>query len=330
MIQNCINHIAFVVDASGSMGNLAKTVVEVFDKQIQYLAQRSKELNQETRVTVYLFDDLVKCIVYDMDVLRMPSLKGYYKLGGMTALIDATRLAISDLGKTPELYGDHAFLTYVLTDGLANVNTHLAPTLKKELDALPDHWTVAAFVPNQNGIFECKKFGFPAQNIAIWDATSTVGLERAGGAMQAATESFMVARSTGVRGTKNLFQLNTSISAADVAKLEVLSTKEYESLPVRKDSVIKEFVESWTGEYRTGSAYYQLVKKETIQGYKQILLEDKANGKVYGGGQGRKILGLPATEVKVAPADFDKYNIYVQSTAPNRRLPAGTKLIVLK
>lgn len=46
---NYINHIALVLDASGSMQYLAQDVVKVADNQIAYLAQRSNELDQETR-----------------------------------------------------------------------------------------------------------------------------------------------------------------------------------------------------------------------------------------------------------------------------------------
>lgn len=88
--QNYINHVALVLDASSSMRRLSHKVVEVADQQIAYLARRSQELDQETRVTVYVFADQVECVIYDKDVLRMPSLKQMYRVGGMTALLAAT------------------------------------------------------------------------------------------------------------------------------------------------------------------------------------------------------------------------------------------------
>src|SRR5690349_14651809 len=121
--ENYVNHVALALDASGSMAvsGKARALVTVADGLIEYLAARSKELNQETRVTVYTFDERVKCAIYDKDVLRLPSIADFYKIGGMTALLDATLLAIDDLRLTPQKYGDHAFLTYVLTDGKNNV-----------------------------------------------------------------------------------------------------------------------------------------------------------------------------------------------------------------
>lgn len=336
MLQNYINHIVFVVDNSGSMSHLSDTTVEVFDKQIKFLAHRSKELNQETRASVYLFGESVKCLIYDMDVMRVPSLRGYYKADEpYTALLDATLKSVEDLKKTPELYGDHSFLIYVLTDGQNNVNNYLATRVAKELNSLPNNWTAAVLVPDQSGVYEAKKFGFPAQNIQVWSTTKD-GIKEVGDVMTKATENFMQARSTGQRSTKSLFNLDISNLSSKVVKqaLQELGSKDYELFPVafRKPKMpIKDYVESWTKEdYRKGSAYYQITKPETIQGYKQICIQDKLNGKVYTGLNARSLLGLPNHEIKVTPADYGKYDIFVQSTSTNRLLVNGTKLIVMK
>jgi len=101
MIQNYINHIVFVIDASGSMQKISREVIDVFNKQVTYLAKRSQEVNQETRVSVYLFNDTVTCLIYDMDVMRLPKLNGHYHARGGTALIDGVIQAILDLKKPP-------------------------------------------------------------------------------------------------------------------------------------------------------------------------------------------------------------------------------------
>lgn len=311
-----------------------RDVVAVFDGQIKYLAQRSRELDQETRVSVFFFDDGFECIVYDKDVLRLPSLAGLYKVRGNTALIDAAMLAIEDLQKTPELYCNHAFLGYVLTDGEENhSHKYTAANLSKAINGLPDNWTIAALVPNAVGMHEAKRFGFPAQNIQIWSTTDARGVEEVGKAIRVATENFMTARQSGVRGVKNLFNMDmTALTKTNVKKaLDELQAKDYMVLPVRREEAIKDFVESWTKEtYRPGSAYYQLTKKETVQAAKQICVQDKVNGKVYGGIEARNLLGLPSHEVKVAPDDNDKFTVFIQSTSINRKLVSGTNLIVLK
>ncbi|KJY20070.1 hypothetical protein VR46_44215, partial [Streptomyces sp. NRRL S-444] len=161
-IQNYINHVALVLDASSSMSQLSRKVVEVADQQIAYLARRSQELDQETRVTVYVFSDKAECVIYDKDVLRMPSLKQLYRVGGMTALLAATLKSQRELAQTAQLYGDHSFLTFVLTDGQENASHRCpdAPTrdprelvraVATMIETQEDNWTLAVLVPDQMG-----------------------------------------------------------------------------------------------------------------------------------------------------------------------------------
>jgi len=119
-----INHVAFVIDESGSMQRHTSAVVRVFDEQIKTLASQSVKMEQETRVSLYLFNSRkgVTCIAYDCDVLRLPSLKGQYRADGGTPLVHATLTSIMELAQTPELHADHAFLLYVITDGEENRN----------------------------------------------------------------------------------------------------------------------------------------------------------------------------------------------------------------
>lgn len=322
-----------VIDASGSMSHLSDTVVKVFDSQIKYLINRSKELSQETRISVYTFSHKTECLCTDMDVLRMPSLKGLYNPNGNTALLDATATAINDLKQFPQKYIDRAFMVYVISDGENNSGSVSSTDLKDILKNLPDNFTVAYLAPTQNAVFEAKKCGFSPENILLWDATSSVGLEKAAEAINNSTESFMRGRATGVRSTKTLFSLNTNNLKSDIVtkKLDALDPKDYEILLVRKDAVIKDFVESWTkSAYRVGSCYYQLTKTETIQASKGVIVQNKLSGKLYTGDKARELLGLPNTDVKVSPSSFGNYVVYIGSTSINRKLIAGTQLVYIK
>ena len=145
----------------------------------------------------------------------------------------------------------------------------------------------------------------------------------------------MTARAAGVRGTKSLFSLNAAklTPTAVKSKLTELKPFEYEIFPVRAKQQIKPFVESWTGEdYRIGSAFYELNKKETIQSYKQVCIQNRTNGKVYSGLAARQLIGLPNTDVQVDPSDvaYSQFKIFVQSSSTNRNLIPGTQLLVLK
>lgn len=333
MNQNYINHIALVLDASQSMGHIAREVVQVADNQIKHLATRSKELDQETRVTVYVFDyaDNIRCIFYDKDVLRMPSLQGHYRPTGYTALVDATMKSIEDLAKTPELYGDHAFLVYVLTDGAENASRkYNATQLTEKIKGLKENWTIAAFVPNQQCKFEAKKFGFPADNIAVWDTTAQ-GIAEVGEILRTTTDAYMTSRSLGVRGSKNLFNMPTNLAKTDVSKkLSKLHAGQYRMAKVEAVEPIAPFVEKLTKRsYRLGEAYYQLSKPEKVQPGKAVALFEKKTHSVYVGAEARQLLGLPDHEVKVAPAAYPDFEIFVQSGSVNRKLVPDTRLLLL-
>ncbi|MDX2561197.1 VWA domain-containing protein [Streptomyces sp. TX20-6-3] len=342
--QNYINHVALVLDASSSMSHLSRKVIEVADQQIAYLARRSKDLDQETRVTVYVFADKVECVIYDKDVLRMPSLKQLYRVGGMTALLAAALKSQRELAQTAQLYGDHSFLTFVLTDGQENASHRCPDAPSKDRRELvnavaemirtqEDNWTLAVLVPDQTGKHEAMQGGFPKDNIAIWDATSTQGLEEAGQVIQEATEKFMVGRSKGIRGSRAVFSVGAEAvnkDTVEAAGLAPVDPSEYELIAVARDAAIRDWVVESGHTYRTGGAFYQLSKSEKIQARKQIAVLEKKTDRVYAGPEARSLLGLPDVEVRVKPDHNDDFTIFVQSTSVNRKLVPNTRLLLMR
>ncbi|MEU1853378.1 VWA domain-containing protein [Streptomyces sp. NPDC019990] len=341
--QNYINHVALVLDASSSMSHLSSKVVEVADQQISYLARRSRELDQETRVTVYVFASKVECVIYDKDVLRMPSLKQLYRPGGMTALLAAALKSQRELAQTAQLYGDHSFLTFVLTDGQENAShrcedfltrkpRELVQAVAEMMRTQQDNWTLAVLVPDQMGKREAMQCGFPKDNIAIWDATSTQGLEEAGQVIRQATENFMVGRTQGIRGSRAVFSTGADAVNEDTIKAAGLTPVEpskYQLIPVARDAAIREWVIECGHTSRTGAAFYQLSKSEKIQAQKQIAVLEKKTDRVYTGPEARALLGLPNTEVRVKPDHNDHFTIFVQSTSVNRKLVSNTRLLLM-
>ncbi|MER5711341.1 vWA domain-containing protein [Streptomyces sp. NPDC002122] len=341
--QNYINHVALVLDASSSMSHLSGKVVEVADQQIAYLARRSRELDQETRVTVYVFADKVECVIYDKDVLRMPSLKKLYRVGGMTALLAAALKSQRELAQTAQLYGDHSFLTFVLTDGQENAShrcpgapsrdpRELVQAVAEMISTQEDNWTLAVLVPDQMGKREAMQCGFPKENIAIWDATSTQGLEEAGQVIQQATEKFMVGRAQGIRGSRAVFSMGADAVNKDTIKaagLAPVDPSEYQVIPVARDVAIREWVLESGHTYRTGCAFYQLSKPEKIQARKQIAVLEKKTDRVYTGPEARALIGLGDVETRVKPDHNDDFTIFVQSTSVNRKLVSRTRLLLM-
>lgn len=332
-----INHIALVLDESSSMDRYPEQVIRVFDEQIQTLARRSKELNQETRVSVYKFSNDVQCIAFDCDVLRMPSLRGQYQPNGQTALVDGAMQAVKDLKLTPELYADHAYLVYVVTDGMENHSRTRHDALASALNGLPDHWTVAAFVPNSNGAALCERLGFPVNNIQCWDVSSKQGLSDMVTSMSKTTDNYMRMRAAGVRGTKSLFVAQVAAKRSEVtAKLKVVTNPYtvFAHPAFRDKQEIKKFVEERTGkDYMIGSAFYGLVKPETIQSHKRIMLRTIPDGRLYSGttDEVRAVLGMPAgVDLKVQPGQSKDFQIFVESTSVNRHVVPGQEVLVIK
>lgn len=329
--QRLINHVALVLDGSGSMQRHRSNLIKVADEQIRHLALRSEELSQETRVSVYVFDDRVECLIFDMDVMRLPSIADLYSVRGMTALVDATLKSQEDLATTSQIYGDHAFLTFVLTDGMENASRNSYVTLGRALDRAETNWSTGFLVPDSQGEAYVKRLGVSDGSIARWDASSATGINDAVGAIRTATDNFMTARTKGVRGTRSVFSTGVdAVNKATVsAALVPLSSNAYTLHPVNLAGRIDEFIRSMGQNYIAGMAYYQLTKSEKIQARKDIVVVEKGTNKAYSGPEARHLIGLPdGKEIRVRPDANPLYDIYVQSTSLNRKLVPGTKVLV--
>jgi hypothetical protein len=339
--QTLINHVAIVLDASYSMKRHERTVAQVVDQQIRDLNDLSREHNQETRVSVYHFGGrsfngpgTIECLIFDMDVARIPSADGLYRvLNENTALRDAFGKSQDDLATTSTLYGDHAFLTFVLSDGQENASEHVsASDMRRRLGTAPENWSVGFLVPDAAAVRQIEGLGALRDQIAVWDISSAKGLLDAGKKMQTATSNFFLGRAAGVRGTRSVF--STGLDAVNKrsvkTNLEPLNPGSFTLLTSAGDMQIRDLVRDTTGSYVTGSAYYLLRKKETIQPRKKIIVVEKASGKAFTGDNARHLIGLPDGEyVDVRPDANPAYDIYVQSKSVNRKVTPKDSVLVL-
>jgi len=329
---NRITHVNVVGDASYSMSEHADTLIKVIDGHIEHLAERSRELDQDVHISFYDFADDVRCLIYDRDVLRLPSIAKLYRPRGNTALIDATLQSLEELAQTAQIHGEHAFLTYVLTDGQENRSRRRPDELRAKLGSLPKNWTVACLVPDALGKDDAMAFGFAPDNIAIWNPSGRRGVEEAGAVMEQATDVFLDNRAKGVVGTRSLFSTGAEAVNATTVKtaLTPMTVGSYEVLPISRDTDIRLFFSTVRTPFRMGANYYQLTKTETIQPQKEVAIREKATGRFYVGPQARQLLGLGGDTVRVKPTHNPEYDVFVQSTSPNRVLKAGTDLLVLR
>jgi hypothetical protein len=332
--QPLINHVALVIDDSPSMSHLLDTTRRMVNEQIASF--RNPPKGQENRVSIYKFGGEVRCVTFDSNPKFISDASSFLHANiGWTSVRDATMRAIEELDSINIKHGDHAFLVQVMTDGEDNRSKNQAFQVRRRLSLLPGIWTVAALVPNRKGLHHAKLCGFEPGNIEIWDATSKEGMEEVGETMTQTFSGYTAMRATGIRSTKSLFKFKKDITKTDVRKkLERVDDAEYDTLIVRpyyEGWAIKDFVESATKRpYRVGSAYYQLTKPEKIQAGKTVAVVEKSSGRMFSGVSARKMLNLPNYEVKVEPADFTKFDVFVQSTSTNRKLVGNTHLVVFK
>lgn len=364
-IAHKVNHVALVIDRSGSMRPHEGSLLRVADSFVESLKKTSDALGHETRLSIYAFDHEVSCLVWDMDVHNVPSLKGRYTVdNGATALLEATVNSLDDLNnEVSQKYGDHMFLQMTITDGEENasgcsqvgfahhnrlMHRHLVDEWKRKLTLALDqaglrrnkdgkpNWTCGIMVPTIAAKQVAVEYGFQSGNVEIWNANSTTGIEEAIGSIQVATDNLLRSHDRGVSSTKNLFAVGQELSASEVkANLKALDAGKYLLITVDRQSQIREFVTRAGHPYKTGCAFYELSKREKIQVNKQIAVAEKdphtgrMTGKVFSGPAARQLLGLPDTEVSVKPGHNSSYTIFVQSTSVNRKLVAHTKLLLM-
>jgi hypothetical protein len=365
-----INHEVIVLDASSSMLTHASNVVKVTDALIQQLAsQAGMHPDQETRITVYAFSSenyldgqAYQCLIWDKDVLRVPSIAGIYKPHGNTALLATIMKVIDDIKAIPVQYGDHAVLVYVVTDGYENwseyqgnigLESYCGKTIQlpSKIANLPPAWTMAAMVPGLAAKRALQNWGFHQGNIEIWDPSRQDAMDEVGRSLSVSATAYAGMRASGQSSTSNLFSMNAPSTSAIQHVLTPMTPGSYYFEDVTSDDLaqvengrIDQFMELKTGRpYVPGSTYYQMIKRERIQHYKKLAIHVRNSGRVrslatasegvYVGSGARNLLGLPddgRSEVRISPPRAQGYDVYILSTSMNRKLYPGTKVLVMR
>jgi len=341
------NYIGIVRDQTGSMSGLKRAATDDYNSTIQGIREAALSGDIDTIINV------MKCGVgtygrtYDraknihdvmnssVSAVRSLAYNDYDTNGGETPLFDAVGELIEIMEKAPDIHDPNVtFLVLVITDGEDNSSSIWKTKIGEKMRKLQstDRWTFLFRVPKGYGSKLSRTFGIPEGNIYEWSQTEK-GFQDSTNATKAGFQTYYSGLSKGVTSTGKFFVNLNQINQSDVeVNLVDISNKTYIYEVYRFDSpVIKDFMESKTGRpYQKGSAFYQLVKAEDVQDGKSIAIRGKSSGKIYSGVAARRILGLPLYgKFRVQPSGHSDYEVYVQSTSLNRKLPLGTKVLYI-
>ncbi len=136
------------------------------------------------------------------------------------------------------------------------------------------------------------------------------------------------------RGTEAVFLVLSGKSptksrfSGKKSKLERVPPGRFQVMRVDDDCDIKGFVEENGAAFKKGRGFYEFTKAETIQDYKEVVLEENSTGDLYTGGAARKMLSLPESgSWRGRPGALSGHTAFVQSTSLNRKLVAGTRFL---
>lgn len=337
-----VNHIAFVVDRSGSMRRIKAQVVRVFNHQLDTVQRNAQSAGQKTFLSTFMFHSSVdKPRHLATPVERVPRLAPKdFQLGGSTALLDAVGTAITRLQQARGAADKNtSFLVIVITDGHENASRHYKKSLKGLVSKVQKtgRWSLAFLVPpgSQNTL---TRFGIPRGNVTVWDATAT-GAKVMDVKLSTGLSGFYAARASGKKAVTAFF--TTDMSKVDTKRLSTLKdlSRGFARWTVDRERSIRDFVNAKLGAspalrkklgaaYEPGRGFYELTKPETVQAKKTIAILDRKTKAIFGGDQARHVLGMPTgTSVKVKPGNHLGYAIFVESTSNNRKLVRGTTLL---
>lgn len=332
------NYIGISRDHSVSMRSIATMAARDYNAVVATIKEEAAEANQDTIVSV------VKCGVgregiiareavnSSITVLKPLNESDYGATGTSTPLWDSVGDLIEQFEAAPDANDkDVCFLVTAITDGEENssyrwTKARLFEKMKK-LQAT-DRWTFVFRVPKGYARALASN-GVPAGNILEWDTTER-GMAVSTQATKEAFKSYYKGMKEGTKSTDRFYTNVADISVKEIKKALVDISAQVNLWQVNDDSQIRPFCEAKLGQAMVkGAAFYQLTKKEDeVQDYKQIIIRHKVSGAVYTGAPARQMLGLPAYGMaKVAPGDHGEYDIYIQSTSINRKLPKGTTMI---
>jgi hypothetical protein len=258
----------------------------------------------------------------------------YDTRGGNTPLFDSVGELVTLFKGVPDYNDpDVCFLIMATTDGEDNASPRWKSSIAREMRDLQatDRWTFVYRVP-AGYESTLARFGVHPGNIAPWEQNE-VGLRQAQVATTSAISNFYTARrTTGIRSSSTFY---TDVASVPKQQVEASMTDVSSEVKIEENDIgdgirIDDFCRARFRTYRLGTAFYELVKRESkVQDHKLLCVRDRAAGRVYSGRAARQLLGLPgAGTIALKPGQQGDYEIFVQSQSVNRKIPLRSKVLV--
>lgn len=333
-------HIAFCIDESGSVSKIIKPLVEAYNQTVTDIRSAVLDEGQEASMTALAFGDRVlkHRILYAGQQVQTVKPLSYkdFNPSGMTPLFDSVYRAIKKLEELEELdYGKEgiSFVVSVITDGQENdsIDPGVPTTVRLiEEKTGTDRWTFTFLVPNGQEDNFSRSFNIPRGNVQGWDTKTAEGTKKAFIASSVAYRGFFKEKSAGKLSSKSFYSSTVDLTVREARSSLSEITKQVKIITPITTCQIRQCIIDAGLEWIKGAAFYALIKTEKkVQPYKLVALRVKTSGRVYCGQQAREMLGIgqATNTVRLVPGDHGKFDVFIQSTSINRKIPAGSEVL---
>jgi len=330
-------HVAFCIDESGSISGIVKPLVAAYNKNVGAIRDAVLAEGQEATMTALAFGHRTlkhRVLYVGHQVQTVEELKdGDIKPSGMTPLFDSVYRAIKKLEELDDGKEDTTFVINVVTDGQENSSNDpgVRATIREmEKKIATDRWTFAFLVPNGSGLYFAREYGIPRGNIQEWDERTAIGTETAFVRSAAAFSGYFAGKTKGIKATRSFYADLSDVTVRKARSALSEITSQVQFIVPHMDCQIRDAIIGHGLEWIKGAAFYQLIKTEKkVQDYKLVALRVKTSGKVYCGQDARDMLGIGQAvgTVRLVPGDHAKFDVFIQSTSVNRKIPAGSEVM---
>lgn len=329
-------------DHSGSMLQRANEAKNDYNKTVRSIVEHSH--NIDCCVNVWAigleFQDPLeqggrwrtgnKRVITLSSALALKELGNYEANGSETPLLRGVDESMNFADTLPDINEKHVYQLYYFTsDGQDNVSrpdeiSRIAERIRNRQST--DRVTFAFRVPKgyEQPLIN---WGIPEGNIYTWDTAKVAGLSSSQESVDSGFRNYFEAVRTGTPVRGNFF-IDLRKTRVEDLKQVLIPISGYTVYNVNIESRSDDFAASKSLGYQKGNWFYQLTKPEDVQSNKVVIIIDQNTQQAFSGKEARKLLGFPDhVTARIKPGEHGNYKIYIQSTAPNRNLKAGTTVV---